>query len=499
MGTARDVDGGGLPPVEPIARLPDTALEDLRRAVARSGYAFETLAAAERVAPQQLDAVRLPVVHWWLERRPGPDAVLARLFAYEARVPIGAVRGALGEALVDALARAGILAAADGRVEARLRLTPFEGLLLLSDPPEAGEDAVMGPGPTTVMLARSVPPSPGAVLDVGCGAGTLALLAAGRGATRAVGVDLSARAVTLARVNARLNGLAAEFREGDLLAPVRGEAFDLVVSQPPYVPLPEGVSRAVYLHGGARGDELAVRFAGAFPAALGPRGRAVLLFDTPSVGAPVHEALRAALGDAAVDLAVLVAPGPSADLQAVAYGAIAERGLGNGYREALRRYRDHLEALGAAAFSRVLVVLRAADRPGGRFTVELPVPGVGGIGAAVLDRFLGALDLASAPDAALLAARVRPAPEARLHEERAIGSEGRPAAISVRFQPGWVGTDREVSEAGAFLLEALSGAASVDDAVARFAEAAGEPAAQARRTVVDFVREALSRGLLVPG
>ncbi|HEY6006580.1 MAG TPA: hypothetical protein VIV57_27115, partial [Anaeromyxobacter sp.] len=181
MATARDTGDGGIPHIEPIACLPDAALAALRDAVARSGYTFDTLAATERIAPLQLDAVRLPLVHWWLERRPGPEAVLARLFTYEGRVPVGAVAAALGDSLLDVLRRAGVVSAADGLVEARLRLTPFEGLLLLSDPPDAGPDAVMGPGPTTLALGRFVPRSAGAVLDVGCGAGTLALLAASRG------------------------------------------------------------------------------------------------------------------------------------------------------------------------------------------------------------------------------------------------------------------------------------------------------------------------------
>lgn len=494
--TGREADAGALPPIEPIARLPGDILDALGAAVARSGYSYDTIAAAERIAPMQLDAVRLPLVAWWLERRPGPDAVLARLFTYQARVPIGAAAEALGQQVLDALAGAGIVEAAGGAVEARLRLTPFESLVLLSDPPEAGADAVMGPGPTTVMLARAIPPSPGSVLDVGCGAGSLALLAAARGATRAVGVDLSPRAIALARVNARLNASAAEFREGDLLAPVRGERFDLAVSQPPYVPLPEGVSRTVYLHGGARGDELAIRFAAALPAALAPGGRAALLFDAPAGGTPLHEALRAALGDAPVDLVVLAAPGPSADLQAVAYAAVEDGALGDVYRAAVRRYRDHLEALGAGAFTRALVVLRAADRPAGRFTIELPVAGLAGIGAATIDRYLAGLDLASASDAALLAAQVRPAPEARVREERPAGHSETAVALSVRFEPGWIGADRQISAAGAFLLDALSGAPSVEEAAARFAVAVEEEAATAKRKVLAFVREGLSRGLL---
>lgn len=490
-------DGAALPPVEPIARLSDAALDGLRDAVTRSGYSIETLGAAERVAPNQLDAVRLPLVHWWLARQPGPDAILARLFTYEDRVPCGAVEGSLGRPVLDDLVAAGALSVVDGLVRARLRLTPFEGLWLLSDPPDAGGDAVMGPGPTTQVLARAIPRTAGAVLDVGCGAGTLALVAAARGARRAVGVDLSARAVTLAEVNARLNRLPLELRAGDLLAPVRGERFDLVVCQPPYVPLPAGVSRTVYLHGGARGDELALRFAGAFPEALSPGGRALLFFDTPATAAPLHRALRAALGPAAVDLAVLSAPGPSADMQAVAYAAAHEPALGAGYAASVRRYRDHLRALGADAFARALVVLRASDRPGGRFTVELPVPSLARLDDASLERWLAGLDLAAEPDDALLRAAVRPAPGARLRDERVPGSDAAPA-WAVRFEPGALAADRAVSDAGAFLVDALARASSLAEAVPRLAEAAGASAEDARRLVLDFAREGLSRGMLVP-
>ncbi|HEY6001751.1 MAG TPA: PqqD family peptide modification chaperone, partial [Anaeromyxobacter sp.] len=208
------------------------------------------------------------------------------------------------------------------------------------------------------------------------------------------------------------------------------------------------------------------------------------------------EALRTALAGAAVDLVVLSAPGPSADLEAVAYAALEDAGLGAGYRAAVGRYREHLDALGAASFSRVLAVIRAPRRTGGRIAVELPVPAMAGIGAAALDRYLAALDLASAPDAAILGAAVRPAPEARIRAERSPGAE-EADAISVRFEPGYVGAERQVSEAGAFLLDALSAAASVEEAVARFAEAASAAGDEARRTVLDFVREGLSRGLLV--
>jgi release factor glutamine methyltransferase len=77
------------------------------------------------------------------------------------------------------------------------------------------------------------------VLDLCSGTGILALTAARLGA-RATAVDLSRRAVLNARLNARLNGLELTVLRGDLFGPVEGRRFDLIVSNPPYIPAPPG-------------------------------------------------------------------------------------------------------------------------------------------------------------------------------------------------------------------------------------------------------------------
>lgn len=51
--------------------------------------------------------------------------------------------------------------------------------------------------------------------------------------------DLSASALMLARENARANGADVRFWEGDLWEPLMGERFDLIVSNPPYIPSDE--------------------------------------------------------------------------------------------------------------------------------------------------------------------------------------------------------------------------------------------------------------------
>lgn len=76
------------------------------------------------------------------------------------------------------------------------------------------------------------------VLDIGTGTGALALgLKAARPDAALWATDLSPDALALARENAALNGLDVTFVAGDLCAGLRGP-FDLIVSNPPY--LPEG-------------------------------------------------------------------------------------------------------------------------------------------------------------------------------------------------------------------------------------------------------------------
>ncbi|MDO5691691.1 MAG: peptide chain release factor N(5)-glutamine methyltransferase [Pseudomonadota bacterium] len=78
--------------------------------------------------------------------------------------------------------------------------------------------------------------APCRVLDLGTGSGAIALaVARQRPLARVMAVDASEDALTVAMDNARRLGLHADFRLGDWFAPVAGERFDLIVSNPPYI------------------------------------------------------------------------------------------------------------------------------------------------------------------------------------------------------------------------------------------------------------------------
>jgi release factor glutamine methyltransferase len=89
---------------------------------------------------------------------------------------------------------------------------------------------------------------PPRVLDVGTGSGAIAIsIAHDWSEAEITAIDISAPALEVARSNAgRLGYLnQVRFLEGDLLAPVAGERFEIIVSNPPYVPDSDRASLAV--------------------------------------------------------------------------------------------------------------------------------------------------------------------------------------------------------------------------------------------------------------
>src|SRR5699024_3524708 len=120
----------------------------------------------------------------------------------------------------------------------------------------------------------------GRVLDLGCGGGIQALHAS-RHAEHVVATDLSERALAVAAFHAALNGIEIELRQGALLEPVAGEAFDRSVSNPPFVITPretaDPATTWTYRDGGRAGDALLAELLRALPSHLAPGGSAVLL------------------------------------------------------------------------------------------------------------------------------------------------------------------------------------------------------------------------------
>jgi release factor glutamine methyltransferase len=75
------------------------------------------------------------------------------------------------------------------------------------------------------------------ILDIGTGSGCIAVTLAKHLPNAAVtAIDLSDAALVVARRNAERNQVTVEFLQGSLYEPVVGRRFDLIVSNPPYIP-----------------------------------------------------------------------------------------------------------------------------------------------------------------------------------------------------------------------------------------------------------------------
>ncbi len=99
---------------------------------------------------------------------------------------------------------------------------------------------VHAPGASSLELAARIPDCAGkSVLDLGCGTGLFAVVAAKRGAREAWATDVSPEAAACAERNATRNGVAVRGSVGDLFEPVRGRRFDLIVTNPPQTPAPD--------------------------------------------------------------------------------------------------------------------------------------------------------------------------------------------------------------------------------------------------------------------
>lgn len=120
------------------------------------------------------------------------------------------------------------------------------------------------------------------VLEIGTGCGLLAILAAQEGA-EVLATDINPKAIKCAEENTKAHEVQGktEFKLGDLFEPAKGEKFDLIVFNPPYLPVPASEKQNSELgkawDGGPDGRKIIDRFLDKVENYLKPEGRFIFV------------------------------------------------------------------------------------------------------------------------------------------------------------------------------------------------------------------------------
>ena len=507
-----------FPPEKPDAG----ALEAFRARLGELGFGEEPIAARLGIPhPAALELERYPVYLGERLDLARPLDALIGLFLLQAEAPRPDVERALGASLTAALVDGGWLdagARAGKRLRAVASLHPCLGAWFATDPRyrsleprdrrPPGEPVMYLGGDSYALACATVRRPVEAALDLCTGSGVHAILAA-RHARRVVAVDLSPRAVRFARFNAALNGVASKVTvlEGDLDAPVEaGARFDLILSNPPFVPSPAPLGkRLAFRDAGSTGEDVLAELVRRIPRRLGRDGLALVVTTfVDEAGRPFRRKLEQWLGPANEQSSLVLrygveAPGDYAVAQARA--AVEER---PGRYEA--RLATWLRALARARIERVgggVLVLKPAPGPTPPWHRELSPPaGLKPYGEAV-ERALKGCDVARSVvfRDEVFERQARAAPDIVFQDESRRAPDGRVATTGHRVvSPSSLGGEVGVSAE----LRVLLGRAAESPRPLRalIEEAAGDRGEAFEATaarLLDDLLELVERGLLILG
>ncbi|MCL4201917.1 MAG: methyltransferase [Pirellulaceae bacterium] len=451
-------------------------------------------------------AIALPRYRWRL-REPSELHALIGLFVLGEAVDSRRVARALAPMTLDAWIDAGVLRApaSDGTVRSGLRIVPIGPWLLAADSPEfddpvAASEFVMSPGGTTLQLGWSAIRRPARrVLDLGSGCGYLGLVAS-EFSEQVVATDCNPRAVEISWFNARLNGVdAMEARAGDLWEPVRGERFDLVLSNPPFVIAP--TPHLTFRDSGVRGDEFCRRIIREVPELLEEGGYCQMLANLAHrADRPWREELAEWFADTGCDALVFVTRREPIDEYAMNWITTTESQDAAVVPGLFAQWMEDYARLGITEVSYLLVNLRRRSGPSHWFHVDDEGAKIAGpCGDAIAERFalldgLARLD----SDDAIQARCWRLHPEARLVQEHVMTDDG---PRVVHNQLDMRGTLRHFAGLDVNVLRLLvgcDGQQPLRSLLDGMAEALGMERQRVTQVALPVVRHLIERGFLLP-
>ena len=479
------------------------------------GRLRDVLARANFTDGGVVEALGVKSVRSLSEHRPGallrrtsggrPIDTLIRLLLMGVPVEGDAAREAIAPMTLEDWLEAGLIEARGTKVRGTVQLLPFQGLLVAFDrSPSLGVAVspkyVMGIGSSSLTLATLTVRRPSRLtLDLGTGCGFQAVLAA-RHSDRVVAVDRNPRAVSLARLNTRLNSLPnVECLEGDLFGPVEGRQFDLIVSNPPFVMSPE--RRYIYRDSGMAGDCITRTIVRRVPAFLSEGGYCQILTNWAHIaGQDWQERLAGWFEETGCDAWVMRSHTDEPEEYASEWIGHTERDDPDEFSRRMDRWLAYYREERIEAVSSGLIAMRRRSGKANWFRADDGAEKIIGSAGDAVARGFEAQDFLATmhDDSVLMAQCLRVSPDVRL-EQRFVPSPQGWAMIEsgVRLVRG-LAYSGNADTCMANLIGQCDGQHRLGDLVDDMVSALEAERDGLARECLDVVRRLIERGFLVP-
>jgi hypothetical protein len=478
--------------------IPDA--ERVRTFLVETGYTVENVLRA--LGTEDLPSPRDPGAFGLINRASERNRLnaLLRWFYFGVTFSVADVKGLIPDWFVEVALGCKILRKDGNDLTPTVLLVPFGTRWIACDQNtryEAAEpDFVLWPNATSrLLLCFTVTRPSRATLDLGTGNGVQALSVAGQSET-VVATDLNSRALDFVLFNARLNGVEnIEVAEGDSFQPVKGESFDLIVSNPPFFIGPS--SDFLFCDNPMDLDNLCRQLAKDGPAHLAEGGFFQMLCEWAEVeGQPWQARLTEWFEGSGCD--VWVVKGQTRSAEQYAMDRLRERSVTPALDAAEhQKYKNYFESREVKAIHNGVVAMRRRAgqnwlviEDAARF-VETP------FGDLVLAQFRTQDFLHANPtDEQMLAIRPAFMPHVRLEQVLRPGDEGwQSASISlkqVRGIPASFNLEAPVAE----FITGFDGKQTLAELIERLAARSDAPREKVERDCVGLTRKLMAHGFL---
>ncbi|MEV5692292.1 DUF7782 domain-containing protein [Micromonospora globbae] len=484
--------------------LSPAGVEALRTALTRARFTSNGI--ADRLGPQATGGVARNDYRAALRATEDRDplATLIRVFICDQTEPEDVVAAALAPLDVTEALAGGLVERHGDGLRAGVDLEPYgDEWWVLADVPASARpgrplhaEHVLGIGGATQTLIGATVRRPVATaLDLGTGSGVQALHLSTH-ARSVTATDVSPRALRFAATTAALNGQHWELLQGDMVTPVAGRRFDLVVSNPPFVVGP-GTTTHVYRDSGRVGDTMGSELAAAAPDLLTEGGTMQYLANWVHVAGEEWDE-RVAGWFAGTGLDAWVIQREVADPMAYVNLWLTDVGETADPRR-MAEWLDWFDAHKVEAIGFGIVTLRRAGHADPVVRVEelrqRVEPPMGDRIAAWFDR----QDFLRVRDAdALLAERYRAAEGLQLRQEATMGDEGWAVDRQVLAMPRGLRWTEEIDPLVLALVGGCDGRLPLRDQLALLAAAHDVAVDELAEAAGPIVAHLVERGIIEP-